>query len=239
MQGLSRYLGKDVVLVLILLVGATYITLAQDPWQQQADVAITSLDAPPARQQASALAAPGAPPPPPPPPAAAAPGAAPSSPPLPRGPPPQQPTAPEAAPPGLPPPRPARQGGSAVLPVLQAPPPVAPPPPAAPVAAAAALPDPSYSAALSLAIKYLEVQQSGTLPSWNRVRRAAGGWRDNAHTWEGASISKDLSGGYYDGAHSYRMTLPTAFLVNNLAAALQMFGPVRGAGPVCASVLRG
>ena len=109
--------------------------------------------------------------------------------------------------------------------------------------------DPSYSAALSLAIKFLEVQQSGSLPSWNRVRRAAGGWRDNAHTWEGASISKDLSGGYYDGAHSYRMTLPTAFLVNNLAAALQMFGPVRWAAtltrmglaaarwaPVCLSV---
>ncbi len=87
--------------------------------------------------------------------------------------------------------------------------------------------DPSYSAALSLAIKFLEVQQSGTLPSWNRVRRAAaGGWRDNAHTLDGASIGKDLSGGYYDGAHSYKMTLPTAFLVNNLAAALGMYGEV-------------
>ncbi len=45
---------------------------------------------------------------------------------------------------------------------------------------------------------FYEAQQSGVLPTWNRARRANGGWRDNAHTTDGADVGYDTSGGFYD-----------------------------------------
>ncbi len=45
---------------------------------------------------------------------------------------------------------------------------------------------------------FYEAQQSGVLPTWNRARRANGGWRDNSHTTDGADIGIDASGGFYD-----------------------------------------
>jgi hypothetical protein len=223
---------------------ATHIALAQKPpganataaAQQAAPPGKLPLPKPPGAAKA-ALPPPGAAKAALPPPAAA------------NSPPPSEPPAATAGSVGADlPARPARQGASAQLKdpelvVLLVPPEMESPPPAAPQAAppaalpkaslapAAAVPaagaaEPNYLSALSLAVKYLDVQQSGTLPSWNRVRRAVGGWRDNAHTWEGAAVKKDLSGGYYNGAHSFRAALPTAFLVNNLAVALGFFGQV-------------
>ncbi len=45
---------------------------------------------------------------------------------------------------------------------------------------------------------FYEAQQSGALPAWNRARRGAGGWRDDAHTSDGSDVGVDLSGGFYD-----------------------------------------
>jgi hypothetical protein len=98
--------------------------------------------------------------------------------------------------------------------------PAAPPPPQS------SFQEPNYTAALSIAITFLDVQQSGTLPSWNRVRKAVGGFRDNAHTYDGQSLNADLSGGYYDGAHSYKVAMPLAYTVSNLVLVLSAFPKV-------------
>lgn len=98
--------------------------------------------------------------------------------------------------------------------------------PTAPPPLPSSVQEPNYAAALSVAIKFLDVQQSGTLPSWNRVRKAVGGFRDNAHTYDGQSLNVDLSGGYYDGAHSYKVAMPLAYMVSNLVLALGTFQQV-------------
>lgn len=55
--------------------------------------------------------------------------------------------------------------------------------------------------------RFIEIQQSGELPDWNRVRVSEpGGWRGDAHLADGTgpdTIDADLSGGWYaDGGKS-------------------------------------
>jgi hypothetical protein len=57
-----------------------------------------------------------------------------------------------------------------------------------------------YSKLLSNTFLYMEVQQSGQLPSWNRAARSAGGFRGNAHLTDGAAVGVDLTGGWYIGS---------------------------------------
>jgi endoglucanase len=58
--------------------------------------------------------------------------------------------------------------------------------------------EPPWAKLLGNSFLFYEAQQSGKLPSYNRVRRIVGGWRDDAHTTDGQDIGKDLSGGFYD-----------------------------------------
>jgi hypothetical protein len=57
-----------------------------------------------------------------------------------------------------------------------------------------------YSKLLANTFLFLEVQQSGQLPSWNRAARSAGGFRGTAHVTDGAAVGVDLTGGWYIGA---------------------------------------
>ncbi len=62
-----------------------------------------------------------------------------------------------------------------------------------------------WSELLGNAYLFYEAQQSGALPSWNRVRRTEpGGWRDDAHTNDGLSQGVDVSGGFYDAGGERR-----------------------------------
>lgn len=60
-----------------------------------------------------------------------------------------------------------------------------------------------YAKVLGYSYLFYEAQQSGVLPSWNRLlygtRGLYGpGYKKNAHVNDGAVIGKDLSGGWYD-----------------------------------------
>lgn len=61
---------------------------------------------------------------------------------------------------------------------------------------------PSFSPSHRFACRFLEIQQSGYLPFWNRFTRdQPDGWRGNSHTLDGQGPSAygvDLSGGWYD-----------------------------------------
>jgi len=64
--------------------------------------------------------------------------------------------------------------------------------------------DDNYAKVLGLSYLFYEAQQSGDLPSWNRLLYGTNagvygtGYRKSAHRTDGADIGKDLSGGLYD-----------------------------------------
>jgi hypothetical protein len=64
--------------------------------------------------------------------------------------------------------------------------------------------DDNYAKVLGLSYLFYEAQQSGDLPSWNRLLYGTNagvygtGYRKSAHRTDGADVGKDLSGGLYD-----------------------------------------
>jgi len=69
-----------------------------------------------------------------------------------------------------------------------------------------------YGEALQKSILFYEAQQSGKLPSWNRVS-----WRADATTTDGQAEGVDLSGGWYDAGDHVKFGFPMAFATSMLA----------------------
>ncbi|MER6169907.1 glycoside hydrolase family 9 protein [Streptosporangium sp. NPDC001681] len=81
-----------------------------------------------------------------------------------------------------------------------------------PAASAAAAPQFSYGEALQKSIWFYEAQQSGKLPSWNRV-----GWRGDSGLTDGQDVGLDLTGGWYDAGDHVKFGLPMAASATMLA----------------------
>jgi endoglucanase len=64
----------------------------------------------------------------------------------------------------------------------------------------------NYGEALQKSIYFYECQQSGPLPSWNRVE-----WRGPSCLKDGSDVGKDLSGGWYDAGDHVKFNFPMAF----------------------------
>ncbi|MFZ5990098.1 MAG: glycoside hydrolase family 9 protein [Bacillota bacterium] len=70
----------------------------------------------------------------------------------------------------------------------------------------------NYGDALQKSILFYEAQQSGTLPSWNRVP-----WRGASALSDGSDVGKDLTGGWYDAGDHVKFGLPMAASTTILA----------------------
>lgn len=91
---------------------------------------------------------------------------------------------------------------------------VAPPPETPNQTARAALAAPAfnYAEALQKSILFYEAQQSGALPSWNRVK-----WRGPSRLGDGSDVGKDLTGGWYDAGDHVKFGFPMASTATQLA----------------------
>ncbi|UZO79858.1 glycoside hydrolase family 9 protein [Aquimarina sp. ERC-38] len=69
----------------------------------------------------------------------------------------------------------------------------------------------NYGEALQKSILFYEAQQSGKLPSWNRVS-----WRGDAAVKDGSDVGLDLSGGWHDAGDHIKFGLPMAFAATAL-----------------------
>ncbi len=69
-----------------------------------------------------------------------------------------------------------------------------------------------YGEALQKSLFFYEAQQAGSLPSWNRVN-----WRADATLNDGASVGRDLTGGWYDAGDHVKFGLPMAASATMLA----------------------
>jgi len=93
-------------------------------------------------------------------------------------------------------------------------------------AVAAAAPQYNYAEALQKAILFYEAQQSGVLPSWNRVS-----WRGNSRVNDGADVGKDLTGGWYDAGDHVKFGFPMAWTATELTwGAIQFEAGYKAAG---------
>ena len=72
--------------------------------------------------------------------------------------------------------------------------------------------NPNYGEALQKSLFFYEVQQSGPLPSWNRVS-----WRADATVNDGSDVGIDLNGGWFDAGDHVKFNFPMAFSVTALA----------------------
>ncbi|WP_282079960.1 glycoside hydrolase family 9 protein [Aquimarina algiphila] len=70
----------------------------------------------------------------------------------------------------------------------------------------------NYGEALQKSLFFYEVQQSGKLPSWNRVS-----WRGDSTTEDGSDVGLDLNGGWFDAGDHVKFNFPMAFSVTALA----------------------
>ncbi|MCG5216972.1 glycoside hydrolase family 9 protein [Streptosporangium soli] len=70
----------------------------------------------------------------------------------------------------------------------------------------------NYGEALQKSIWFYEAQQSGDLPSWNRV-----GWRGDSALNDGGDVGVDLTGGWYDAGDHVKFGLPMAATTTMLA----------------------
>ncbi|MER5647343.1 glycoside hydrolase family 9 protein [Streptosporangium sp. NPDC002524] len=78
--------------------------------------------------------------------------------------------------------------------------------------AQAAAPAFAYGEALQKSLWFYEAQQSGPLPSWNRV-----GWRGPSGLTDGQDAGLDLTGGWYDAGDHVKFGLPMAASATMLA----------------------
>jgi hypothetical protein len=69
----------------------------------------------------------------------------------------------------------------------------------------------NYGEALQKAIYFYECQQSGPLPSWNRVQ-----WRGPSCVNDGKDNNKDLTGGWFDAGDHVKFNFPMAFSLTML-----------------------
>lgn len=70
----------------------------------------------------------------------------------------------------------------------------------------------NYGEALQKSIWFYEAQQSGALPSWNRVS-----WRGNSGMTDGSGAGTDLTGGWYDAGDHVKFGFPMAASATMLA----------------------
>jgi len=70
----------------------------------------------------------------------------------------------------------------------------------------------NYGEALQKSLWFYEAQQSGVLPDWNRVN-----WRGDSGLNDGADVSRDLTGGWYDAGDHVKFGFPMAASVTLLA----------------------
>ncbi len=70
----------------------------------------------------------------------------------------------------------------------------------------------NYGEALQKSIYFYECQQSGELPSWNRV-----GWRGPSCTNDGQDVGHDLTGGLYDAGDHVKFNFPMAYTLTILS----------------------
>jgi len=70
----------------------------------------------------------------------------------------------------------------------------------------------NYGEALQKSIFFYEAQQSGKLPSWNRVS-----WRGDSALDDGSDVGLDLTGGWYDAGDHVKFNFPMAYTVTTLA----------------------
>lgn len=70
----------------------------------------------------------------------------------------------------------------------------------------------NYAEALQKSIYFYECQQSGELPSWNRVS-----WRGPSCVTDGSDVGVDLTGGLYDAGDHVKFNFPMAYTLTMLA----------------------
>ncbi len=70
----------------------------------------------------------------------------------------------------------------------------------------------NYGEALQKSLLFYEAQQSGELPSWNRID-----WRGDSALGDGSDVGIDLTGGWYDAGDHVKFGFPMAFTVTALA----------------------
>lgn len=84
----------------------------------------------------------------------------------------------------------------------------------------------NYAEALQKSVLFYEAQQSGKLPSWNRVS-----WRGDSRLNDGADVGHDLTGGWYDAGDHVKFGFPMAFTATQLAwGALRFEAGYKAAG---------
>lgn len=69
-----------------------------------------------------------------------------------------------------------------------------------------------YGEVLQKSFFFYEAQQSGPLPSWNRVS-----WRGNSGMTDGSDVGLDLTGGWYDAGDHVKFGFPMAYTATMLA----------------------
>lgn len=76
----------------------------------------------------------------------------------------------------------------------------------------------NYGEALQKSIYFYECQQSGSLPSWNRVD-----WRGPSCIHDGSDVGKDLSGGWFDAGDHVKFNFPMAFSITFLCLGVKEY----------------
>lgn len=77
---------------------------------------------------------------------------------------------------------------------------------------ALAAPKYNYAEALQKSVLFYEAQQSGKLPTWNRVS-----WRGDSRLSDGSDVGHDLTGGWYDAGDHVKFGFPMAATATHLA----------------------
>ncbi|XP_024361312.1 endoglucanase 3 [Physcomitrium patens] len=87
------------------------------------------------------------------------------------------------------------------------------------VAIAVAFNSAEYASALDKSLLFYDVQRSGKLPPWQRIK-----WRADSALDDGKAEKMNLTGGYYDAGDNVKFGLPMAFSITLLAWNVVEFG---------------